>query len=146
MVNPLCKACAADSEVSAEHCADLGADEKTNSLQCARRLCIHRAALGTMIDPLERPVDMREIRNQFRNIEHEFTLRETKERAAAELNVAESRVTREKLDTEPVPAMIQSFPLPLAAPTNSSTLWIGDSALTHSRKVSSAIRAMECST
>ena len=49
------------------------------------------------IDPQQRPVDMREVRNQFQSLEHEFTLRETKEKAAAELNVAESRVTREKL-------------------------------------------------
>ncbi len=49
------------------------------------------------MDPADRPVDLREVRNQFRNLEQEFTLLDAKEQAAAALNEAENRVRLERM-------------------------------------------------
>lgn len=49
------------------------------------------------LNPAKRPVDMRQVHNRFLDLEKEFTLLETEERAAAELAAAENRVMREKL-------------------------------------------------
>ncbi|MDF1815614.1 MAG: tetratricopeptide repeat-containing serine/threonine-protein kinase [Verrucomicrobiales bacterium] len=49
------------------------------------------------LNPAKRPVDMREVHQAFEDIEKEFALLDTEERAAAELVAAESRVTRERI-------------------------------------------------
>ncbi len=49
------------------------------------------------LDPAKRPVDMREVSQRFLDIESEFTLLETQEKAAQDLADAENRVIREKL-------------------------------------------------